>query len=227
MRKFFTIIPFLLIVTCIYSQQLSQFTFSGGANLSSISFLTDQGVLIRITADGKVIEWGMEVKSDRYEYYAPKLQPYMGRVDYYGPDVDSAFRGKIKSIGTCILTYYGHYEMEEKVGKIKSVGTLPLDYFSNFENTVIKGKLRSVGYVALEYYSSFENEAYRGKLKSVGNTSITYYSSFDDKFIIGKLKSIGSFTYKWPTSYQGRVYKSEMKPGWQRQYINGIIYIIR
>ncbi len=223
MCKLFIAIPFLLLASCTYSQQLSQVTFSGGANLSYISFLVDQNVLIRITEDGKVIEWGIEWLSQRSDYYAPKLQPYMGKVDYYGPESDSVFRGKVKSIGTCVLTYYGHYETDPKVGKIRSVGTVALDYYTNFDNTVLKGKLRFVGNLVLEYYSSFDDEAFRGKLKSIGNTPITYYSTFD-KLIKGKIKSIGTVAYTWYSSFDLR---SGLKSGLYRQNIGGVTYILR
>jgi hypothetical protein len=224
MRKLFTAIPFLLFITCIYSQQLSQVTFSNGANLSYISFLTDQNVLIRIAEDGKVIEWGTELLSQRSDYYAPKLQPYMGRVEYYGRESDSVFRGKLKSIGTCVLTYYGSYETDFKIGKLRSVGTVILDYYSNFDNADFKGKLRFAGNLILEYYSSMADEAFRGKLKSIGNTPITYYSSFDDKFIKGKIKSIGSVSYTWYSSFDLR---NGLKSGLYRQNIGSVTYILR
>src|SRR5450432_704044 len=131
MKKLFTSIPFLLLAASTCSQQLSQVTFTGGADLSCISFRTNEDVLIRITQDGKVSEWGIEVLSIRYNYYAAKLQPYMGRIDYYGPESDSVFRGKVKTIGSCVFTWYGHYETAEKVGKLRSVGSLFLDYYSN------------------------------------------------------------------------------------------------
>jgi hypothetical protein len=224
MRKFFAAVSFLFLTTCIHSQQLGQVTFTGGANLSYISFLTDQDVLIRITEDGKIIEWGIEWLSDRYDYYAPRLQPFMGRVEYYGLESDSAFRGKVKSIGTCVLTYYGSYEMDNKVGKLKTVGTLILDYYSNFENITLKGKLRFVGNLILEYYSSFVDESFRGKLRSIGNTPITYYSSFEDKFIKGKIKSIGSVAYTWYSSFDLR---GGLKTGLYRQNIGGVTYILQ
>src|ERR1043166_6846465 len=73
------------------------------------AFLSDQGVLIRITEDGRIVEWGVEVYSNRYNYYAPRLQPFMGRIDYYGPEADSIFRGRVRNIGTCTFTYYNAY----------------------------------------------------------------------------------------------------------------------
>jgi hypothetical protein len=229
MRKFFIAISFLLFATCIYSQQLSQVTFSGGANLSYFSFHTDQDVLIRITEDGKAVEWGIEVQSLRsnsyYHYYAPKLQPYLGRVEYYPPESDSAFRGKLKSVGTCILTYYGSYERDTKVGKIRSVGPLILDYYSIYDYTNLKGRLKAIGNLALEYYSPNEDEAFRDKLKSIGNTHITYYSSYEDKLIKGKIKSIGSVTYLWYSSFD--LWKGGLKSGLYRRNIGGVNYILQ
>lgn len=227
MRKFFSAIPLLIFATCAYSQELSQIAFSGGANLSSLTIRTDQDALIRISIEGKVIEWGIEVQSLRYNYYAPKLQPYMGRVTYYGPEADSVTRGKVKSIGTCFLTYYGPYEPGAKVGKIKSVGTLSLDYYSNYDNEALKGKIKFIGSNALDYYSSFENEAFRGKLKSIANTPIAYYSTFDDTQIKGKVKSIGMFAYTWYSSHDSRDYGGGLKSGSYRQVINGITYILQ
>ncbi|HEX7846829.1 MAG TPA: hypothetical protein VF476_13590 [Chitinophagaceae bacterium] len=226
MRKFLS--AFLLLVTVnVNSQDLGQVTFSGGANFSHFGFLTDRDLLIRISDDGKIMEWGIEVMSNRYNYYAPKLQPYLGRVDYYGPEADSISRGKIKSIGTCVFTYYGPYEMDYKVGKLRTVGTMILDYYSNFDNAALKGKLRFIGNLQIDYYSSFENEAYRGKLRAIGSTPITYYSSFDDKLIRGKVKSIGPVNYSWYTSLDKIGYGGGLKAGNFRQPISGVTYILQ
>ena len=225
MKFFFTAIFFFLLASCTYSQELSQVTFSGGSNLSYISFLTDQGVLIRITPDGKIHEWGIEMYSDRYNYYAAKLQPFMGRIDYYGPEADSVFRGKVRSIGTCSFTYFNSYETDLKPGKLRSIGSQLLDYYSNFDNIAYRGKIKFAGNFLLEYYTSFEDEPLRGKLKAIGNTSIKYYSSFDDKSIRGKIKSIGGVEYQWYTSFD--VGKGGLKSGLYRQNINGITYILQ
>lgn len=224
MRKLITPFIFFLHVSSSHAQELGQVTFAGGTNISYFSFVADQGLFIRISEDGKVLEWGIEVRALRSDYYAPKLQPYLGRVDYYGPESDSAFRGKVKSIGTSVITYYSHYDMDTKVGKIRSIGTVILDYYTNYENKVHKGKLRFIGNLLLEHYSSFENEAYKDKLKSIGNTPITYYSSFDDKLIKGKIKSIGSVPYNWYTSFE---FRSGLKSGLYRRNIGGITYIVQ
>lgn len=221
-----------LLLTCIsalaHSQRLSQFSFASGSSLSGIGFSTDQGALIRVSDDGKVLEWGVEMKADRGNYYAPKLQPFMGRVEYHSQDVDSAFRGKVKSIGTCALSYFGSYEPDGKPGKVKTIGGLSLDYYGNYDNPALRGKLKSAGGLSLDYYSSAENEAYRGKLKSVGSgTTISYYSAFEDKLIRGKLKAIGGTQYTWYTSRDRREYQGVLKSGNYRQLINGFTFILR
>ena len=227
MRKFFSSMLMLLLGCCTYSQQLSQVTFSGGSKLSYISFITDQNVLIRISEEGKILEWGIEVRADRYNYYAPKLQPYIGRIDYYGPEADSAFRGKVRSIGTCSFTYYGSYETEIKIGKIKSVGRTLLDYYTNYDNIHFRGRLKFIGSLMLGYYSSFDDEAFRGKLKAIGSTVITYYSTFDDKLIRGKIKSIATVPYVWYTSVDKLGYGGSLKSGSLRQNISGVTYILQ
>lgn len=228
MRKIFVMVPFLFWNVFAWSQQLSQVSFSGASTLSYFTFITDQSVLIRVSEDGKLMEWGTEARSDRNSnYYAPNLQPFMGRVDYYGPETtDSVIRGKVKSIGTCMINYYGAYEKDGKPGKLKSIGSIALDYYNQFDNVAFQGKLRFAGTLVLEYYPSLENEAFRGKLKSVGNTRIQYHSTFDDKMIRGKIKSIGSVAYNWGTSLDPRQ-QGVLKTGSYRQNINGVTYILR
>jgi hypothetical protein len=226
MNKVLLSLLLLLFFSGSYSQELSQVTFSEGSSLSSFSFITDQKVVIRISPEGKIIEWGMDPGIGRYNYYTGKLQPFMGRVEYYAAtEYDSVLRGKVKSIGTCRLTYYGATEPETKIGKLKSIGLEQLDYIG-YESIDNKGKLRSAGYTLLEYYPSSENEAIKGKLKSVGNTSITWYSSFDDKLIRGKVKNIGTFAYAWYTSHDINGYGG-LKSGSPTQVINGVTYIVR
>jgi len=227
MRNFFTSICFLLFAGCSYSQQLGQVTFSGATDLSYFSFRTDQDVLIRVSVEGKILEWGHEVKSLRGDYYAPGLQPFIGRIEYYSAESDSAFRGKVKSIGTTILTYYYSYDTDTKPGKIRSIGTLNFDYYSNFDDKSRKGKIRFAGNLILEYHSSFDEELFRGKLKSIGSTPITYYSIFDDKLIRGRIKSIGSVSYQWYTSFDRSDYRGALKTGAYRQDIGSVTYILQ
>jgi hypothetical protein len=225
MRKLFTIISILFLGTAVYSQKLSQVSFPNGAQLSFFSILTDQGVQIRISEDGKILEWGMEVMSERYNYYAPRLQPFMARTEYYPPDSDSAFKGKVKSIGTCFITYYGAHEEANKKGKLKSLGILQFDYYSNYDDKSMQGKLKFLGNLYLEYYRPYDNEAFRGKLKSIGSVPIIYYSAFDDKYNIGKIKSIGSVPYSWYSPYD--LNRSGLKSNNYRNNISGITFILQ
>src|SRR5688572_23932629 len=124
------------------AQELSQVSFSGGSNLTSIAFMTEQGVLIRVSIDGQLLEYGIEARALRGDYYAPRLQPFGGRIDFYGPEADTLFRGRVKMIGTCTITYYGPFENETHAGKVRSIGTTFLDYYNQYENKDIKGKLK-------------------------------------------------------------------------------------
>lgn len=227
MKKNFAFLISAVICLQLHSQELAQVSFANASNLSYFSFLTNVDVLIRVSVDGNILEWGTEVQSLRSDqYYAPKLQPYMGRVEYYGAEADSIFRGKVKSIGTASITYYGSYETSDKAGRIRTIGVLIFDYFDQYADKAFKGKMKFAGRLPLEYYGSFEEESKKGKLKSVSNTSITYYSSFDDKLIRGKIKSIGPVNYTWYTSLDiGR--GGGLKTGSFRQNIGGITYILQ
>lgn len=222
----------LLIITLLFSftgfsQSLYQVIFNNGESLKSFSFLTDQSIVIRVTEDGNLLEWGVEPQL-RGIYYTPgKLDPFMGRVDYYGAEGDSVSKGKVKSIGTCMISYYGAFEQADKIGKIRSLGAVQLDYYNNYDNAAFKGKLRSANNQVFTYYSNFENEMVRGKIKSINNTPIIYYSSFDDKLVRGKVKSIGSFNYTWYSSFDRREYQGNLKSGSFSQYINGVTYLLR
>lgn len=209
------------------TQDLGQVGFNNGTTIKHLSLMLDDGLLIRLDDQGKIMEWGYEVKADRYEYYSPKLQPYMGRIEYYTNDVDSAFRGKIRSIGTCMFTYYSKFEDSTRIGKLRTAGRVMFDYYSKYDNINLRGKLRMLGNRQIQYYSEFENESYRGKIRSIGSTEITYYSSFDDKQIRGKVKSIGGNSYQWYTSTDGKGSYGGLKVGAFRQNIAGVTYIIQ
>jgi hypothetical protein len=226
MNRFFIAILLLVISLSGNTQQLAQVTFGDGENFSYFSFITSENVLIRVSQDGNVQEWGIELQSMRNDnYFAPKLQPYLGRIEFYGPESDVAYKGKLKSIGTCFLTYYDHYENDTRSGKLKSVGTVFIDYFDNVEKAELRGKIKSIGNRPLQYYSSIEDAGSRNKLKSIENTVITYHSSLEDKKIKGKIKSIGSQNFAWFSTFDLNRYG--LKSGLYRTNINGITYILR
>ena len=228
MKKLLTT-PFIFLIAFISKgQQLSQVSFLDGATLSYFSVRTGQDVLVRISIDGKLMEWGTEVLSERGNYYAPRLQPFYARVENYEGSSDSAYKGKVKSIGTCFITYYGAYEEESKRGKIKSMGSLQFDYYSKYDEKSLQGKLKMVGNLILEYYRLYDNEAFRGKLKAIGSLPITYYSAFDDKYNTGKLKSIGPVSYVWFSPLNStQQYRGGLKTNNYRQFISGINFILR
>jgi hypothetical protein len=225
MQKYFLPL-FLFIASISHAQNLKYVSFTNGADLSSFSFITDQKIIIKITPTGDIIEWGYDHEPGRFYYKTGRLQPYLGRVEYYEKQFDSILNGKVKNIGTTSILYYGSYENESLVGKVKSIGTLWIDYYTNFENEMVRGKLKSAGQKTFSYYTSFENEAYRGKLKSVAHHQVTYYSTFDDKLIRGKLKSVGPHNYSWYTSMDRHGYQGGLKSGIQYLLLEGVTFII-
>ncbi|GAB2811697.1 hypothetical protein [Ferruginibacter profundus] len=226
MKKLFLVVLLLQFTCTGFAQTLSHVALSNGITLTSFSFITDQQAIIRISPDGKMMEWGTELEPGRMGYYQGKLQPYMGRVEYYGQEADEAFRGKVKSIGTCNITYYTSSQPESQKGKVRTIGSVLLDYYMTYDNESFAGKLKSAGNVAITYYASFDNESFKGKLKSVGNTSLTYYSIFDDKFNKGKIKSIGSYNYAWYNNFDRKELQGALKTGNMLQKINGVTYNI-
>ena len=60
MKKLFILLFSLVVYTVAQSQNLKYVIFSAGADLSSLSFITDQKVIIKISQDGNVLEWGNE-----------------------------------------------------------------------------------------------------------------------------------------------------------------------
>jgi hypothetical protein len=226
MKKILSLLSLVIISGSVYSQQLSQVTFNQGAQLAYFSIVTEQGVLIRISDKGKILEWGTEVMSDRYNYFAPKLQPFMGRVEYYGPRDDSVFSGKVKSIGTSFITYYDTFQVKAKVGKLRSIGNQYFDYFESYEDKNLGGKLKSIGSLVIDYYRSYENESLRGKLKQVGSVPISYYTVFDDRFNVGKIRSVGSTQYSWYSLSDPVGMRGGLKTNNYRQIVSGITYIL-
>ena len=226
MKRLVTLLISMIVYHISHSQAIKYITFAGGSDLSSISFVTDQKIILKISQDGKMIEFGNDLEPGRFYSRPGQLQKYMGRVEYYERQFDSTINGKLKSVGTTTITYYGAQENAALVGKIKSIGTVWFDYYSDFENEGVRGKLKAAGQKTFTYYTSFENEAYKGKLKSVGGIQISYYSTFDDKLVRGKLKSIGSSNYVWYTSMETSRYLSGLKSGSIYQNVDGIMYII-
>src|ERR1041385_5592453 len=86
-RKFMkkNILFSFLLVTYLFgnSQNLKFVNFSNGADLSSLSFITDQQIIIKISIDGKIMEWGYELEPGRFYSQPGRLKPYLGRIEHY------------------------------------------------------------------------------------------------------------------------------------------------
>lgn len=225
MKRLFFFLFLIGFCAAAKSQSLYYVNFHDGSTVSVLSYITDQKIVIKLTPDGKITEWGNDMEQGRMFYQKGKLQQYMGRVDYYSRQFDTIINGKVKSIGTTFITYYGSTENKAFVGKVRSIGNVFFEYYSDFENEALRGKLKTAGSKSITYYSLFENDAFKGKMKSLGGQNITYYSTFDDKAVKGKVKSIGTFNYSWYTSFESR-YRSGLKSGSIEQLIEGVTYIL-
>ena len=226
MKKYIFLTACCLFTCIAFSQTLTHVKLSAATTLSSFCFTADQQAIIKISPDGNILEWGIEMQYGQAGYYQGRLLPFPGRVDYYGQEVDEAFRGKVKSIGSSIITYYPSSMPQAQKGKVKSIGSAQLDYYMDYDNESLKGKLKTAGNVTINYYASYDNEAFRGKLKSVGNTTLTYYSVFDDKFNQGKIKSIGTANFSWYNNFDRKELQGALKSGSTMQKINGVTYNI-
>ena len=224
-RRTFLYLCLLLLLNNAYSQKLSQVGFSQASNFSWFSIITNQNILIRISDDGQILQFGTEQTSLYGNYFAPNLIPFSGSINYYQNGIDYGLNGKIKNIGACFFTYYGSNDYPEKVGKIKTAGNLFFDYYRQYGDALTAGKIQTIGTATITWYNSMDNDALKGKLKSVGKTVIDYYSSFDDPYLKGKLKTIGGYKYNWSTVFNGREFQTILKTGNQRQVINGITFV--
>ena len=226
MKKLFFLIV-LFICGYTKAQQLSQITFSYDGRLMYFTIASEQNLLLRISPEGQLLEFGTEQASlYNNNYYAYNLLPYPGRVDTYTYESDTAIKGKIKTIGFANFNWYASYEVPTRVGKLKSIGRLAIDYYDNFAIKELQGKIKSIGNMLLDYYSSPADDiSFRGNLKSIGNIPLTYFTSFDDRLLKGKLKTIGSINYNWYGSFD--INRSGLKSGNYRSSLNGILFIIR
>ena len=212
-----------------FAQRVNKITLSDKGASTSVGVILDENVLVMVSQDGTITDWGYDKYAGRTnDYIDRKLEAFEGRKEYYNTENDNeAFRGKIKYIGKNLITYYASYEEKSFVGKIKSIGPLKVDYYTNYEDASIQGKIKSVGQLPFAYYTSFDNEAYRGKIKSTGNVSFTYYSSLDDKAYAGKVKSMNGVSFTYYSSIDQSYLRGAQKTGNTIQVINGITYWVK
>ena len=218
MTKQHTMKLFLVLISIFTSfvagaQKLTTISLASDGSLKHFLFQLPEDVVVQIGRDGQLQSWGVDVLLPYNDPFRSRLEPYTGRVAYYGPNVDSAFRGKIRSIGQVVFTWYASYEYESLKGKLKSIGNLPIDYYLDYENEAYRGAVKMIGPDRVMWYASFDNEALRGKLSMYASIPLTYYSSFDDPLIKGKVKAIGRNSFTYYGTYDRSEYRGGYKTG--------------
>jgi hypothetical protein len=227
MKKIYLFFLTTTLVLNVFSQRLSKITISGNGNTSVFSFLLNENVVLNISQEGGIAEWGVDRYAGRpIDYIQRKLEVFGGRVEYYNEKDDSAFRGKIKFIGSTQIKYFASYDRTELIGKLKSVGSINLDYYTKIDDAMLANKVKSIGSANINYYSSFENAAIKGKIKSYGSISMTYYNSMEDKAFVGKLKTMGNSNFTYYGSQERTYTPGSVKLGNQIQVLNGVTFFI-
>ena len=120
MKKLTLILATTILSLNLFSQRLNKITISGNGSNSVYSFLLNENVILNVSQDGAIVEWGVDKYAGRpTDYIQRKLEAYGGRVEYYNQKDDSAYRGKIKFIGSIQIKYFASYDKADLVGKIK------------------------------------------------------------------------------------------------------------
>lgn len=226
MAKLYFILIFTFLITPAFAQNLAQITIDNRGKQDIITFLVDESVVVNITKDGKIIDWGTEYTTPITGVY-PRLDKYMGREEYYPSTENEAYQGKIKYIGRTLITYYTSDDNEALKGKVKTIGPNFLDYYTIYDDAAFKGYLKNAGPVSFTYYSSFEDESYKGKIKSVGSTMLSYYGAVDDKAYRGKIKSVDRNSFTYYSSFDRPEFKGIMKTGSPMVSSGSVKYIIK
>lgn len=226
MAKLYFILILTFLLTPAFAQNIAQITIDNRGKEDIITFLVDESVVVNITKDGKIIDWGTEYTTPQTGVY-PRMEKYMGREEYYPSTDNEAYRGKVKYIGRTLFTYYTSDDNEALKGKVKIIGTNLLDYYTDYDDAAFKGYLKNTGSFSITYYSSFNDEFYKGKIKSVGNTMLSYYGVIDDKAYRGKIKSIDRNLFTYYSSFDRPEFRGIMKTGTPIVSSGSIKYIIK
>ncbi len=226
MKRLTFFIFFSLLLLPAISQRLAMVTIDNRGNADMISFLIDETVLLNITKDGYIKDWGIENTTIRNNIYPGRLDKYMGKEEFYPPSENEAYRGKVKYIGRTLISYYTASDGEALKGKVKTVGNSFFNYYTDYDDAAFKGNLKTAGSTNFTYYSSFDNQSYKGKIKAVGGVTLQYYGTIDDKAFQGKIKNIDRNTYTYYSSYDRREYQGMRKTGSQSVASGGIKFFI-
>ncbi|MFN8243439.1 MAG: hypothetical protein U0X40_05235 [Ferruginibacter sp.] len=228
MKKILAFAAALFLLSPAFAQSIYRITLTGTGTIEAIAFEVEPDVIVNISPEGTIINWGFDVYKNRGgENYSNQYQPYAGRVEYYTDNDNEAFRGKIKYIGRTQFTWYASYDGDAFKGKLKSIGSSAIEYFDNYEDPAYRGKIKRIGINDFTWYASYNNEAVKGKLKSVGPTNINYYPSTADKAYQGKVQSINGSAFTYYSSFDLPQYSGAMKTGSQLLMANGIKYFVR
>lgn len=227
MKKILVSFFIIFLSTWASAQQIGRVIIKKDGQFESLEMELPETVVLKLSKDGQISQWGANRYAGREDILREKLDPYVGRVEYYRKNDNEAFRGKVRSIGTIPITYYASFDNPAFAGKIKSIGNLQFEYYTLQDNEAFMGNIKRIGNADIAWYSTFDLDDLKGKLKSIGNTSITYFSSLDDKAIRGKVKSIGGSTYQYYTSFDRRELRGLLKSGQPVRTVNGIKYLVR
>ncbi|MGH2565824.1 MAG: hypothetical protein ACRDE5_15005 [Ginsengibacter sp.] len=227
MRKISTLIIFTCFLIPAFSQKLAHIIIDNRGTSDVISFAIDESIFFNLTKDGKIIDWGVEDDRPGPKFFPPKLAKYMGREEYYSATDDEAYRGKIKYLGSALITYYTANDNEALKGKIKMIGSNFFTYYTAYDDAAFKGNIKTAGPVSFTYYASYDDESYRGKIKTVGATSLAYYGMIDDKAFRGKIKNIDRNAFTYYSSYDRKEYSGMPKTPNQMAVSGGVQFLVK
>ena len=142
MKKIIFAIVFSFFVLTGFTQQVSKITLATNGDLETISVAVDDNVIVNLTDKGTISKFGLEpynLRTENYGDYTDRLDPYNGRIEYYSPNDNPAFSGKVKYIGKTQITYYASYDDKAFSGRIKSIGNVSFTYYSSFDRPEYRG----------------------------------------------------------------------------------------
>ncbi len=229
MKKIILLFTILFSGIIIYAQRVQRVTVGGNGATLNFGLLLPQNVVFHVDQNGVMGEWGVDRYADRQmnNNIQRPLDKFEGKTDNYKETEDSAFRGKLKMIGSAIITYYASTDKPHLIGKIKSVGPIKFDYYSNYDDPMSQGKLKLIGSNTITYFGSYENAAIKGKVKSIGGTAFTYFGALEDKAYAGKIKQMGSSTFTYYDSRERTYGPGNVKSGSLFQSQGGLLYFIK
>jgi hypothetical protein len=228
MKKISLTVLTLFFVLLLSAQKINKLTLTNNGSSAEIRYGLSENVVIILTPEGTIKEWGVDRYAGRIDNMERKLDEYTGRIEYYNESENEAFRGKIRFIGGTAITYYASFDNEHLIGKVKSIGASKINYFIQDADKAKQGRIKSAGDVKFDYYASYDNEASRGKFKKMGTAMITYYGALEDKGFAGKPKTLDNQTFVYYSSQDYQVaFRGMLKSGNTTQVINGIVYWVK